>query len=112
LAAAWVRQTYGARVDERAIDFFEKLFGQYEGDLTAKVEDIFETLFLALSDQLRELLLKVSVYRLPIDLGMAQAMRSETTIEELEMLAGKGLLLQQADCFASVGGSVYSIAGE
>jgi tetratricopeptide (TPR) repeat protein len=86
-------------VDHRAIDFFEKLFGQYAGDLTAKVEDIFETLFLALSNQLRELLLKVSVYRLPIDLSMAQAMRPETTIADLEMLAGKGLLLQQADCF-------------
>jgi tetratricopeptide (TPR) repeat protein len=99
LAAAWVRQTYGARVDERAIDFFEKLFGQYKGDLTAKVEDIFETLFLALSDQLQELLLKISVYRLPVDLGMAQAMRSEVKIGDLEMLSGKGLLLKQDDRF-------------
>jgi tetratricopeptide (TPR) repeat protein len=99
LAAAWVKQTYGGRVDDRAIDFFSKLFVQYGGDLTAKVEDVFGVLFEALPDRLQELLLKVSVYRLPIDLAMAEGMGDAVTIADLESLAERGLLLRQDDLF-------------
>jgi tetratricopeptide (TPR) repeat protein len=100
LAAAWVKQTYGGRVDDRAIDFFSKLFVQYGGDLTAKVEDVFGVLFKALPDRLQELLLKVSVYRLPIDFVMAQVMDADLSIADLELLTGKGLLLQQGELFS------------
>ncbi|MGI0492141.1 tetratricopeptide repeat protein [Alkalinema pantanalense CENA528] len=95
LAAAWTTETYGARVDERAIDFFGKLFANYQGDPEASVSAIFDVIFEALPIELQELLLQVSVYRLPIDLEMAQAMRSEATAAELEVLESQGLLLRQ-----------------
>ncbi|WP_199307040.1 tetratricopeptide repeat protein [Alkalinema sp. FACHB-956] len=99
LAAAWTTETYGARVDERAIDFFSKLFANYQGDPEASVSAIFDVIFEALPIELQALLLKVSVYRLPIDVEMAQAMRSEATEAELAELESQGLLLRQDERF-------------
>ncbi|OUC16099.1 MAG: hypothetical protein B0A82_03270 [Alkalinema sp. CACIAM 70d] len=99
LVAAWTTETYGARVDERAIDFFGKLFANYQGDPEASVSAIFDVIFEALPIELQDLLLKVSVYRLPIDLEMAQAMRSEVTEAELVELESQGLLLRQDERF-------------
>ena len=93
LAASWTIETYDARVDDRAIDFFDKLFTNYTGDPKAGVAAIFSVIFEALPLALQELLCRVSVYRLPIDGAMAEAM--EGTIEDLGILAGQGLLLLQ-----------------
>jgi tetratricopeptide (TPR) repeat protein len=90
LAAAWVRQTEGAKVDTGAIDFFRRLFGQYQADPTAKVEDVFETLFDAVPEGLQDLLLRVSVYRLPFNLEMAQAMQDSLPTLQREIEAQYG----------------------
>ena len=93
LAASWTKETYESRVDDRAIDFFDKLFKNYTGDPKAGVSAIFSVIFEALPSALQELLCRVSVYRLPIEGAMAEAM--EGTIEDLGILAGQGLLLLQ-----------------
>jgi tetratricopeptide (TPR) repeat protein len=98
LAAAWTKENYGARVDDRAIDFFGKLFANYQGDPTAGVSAIFDVLFEALPIALQGRLVKLSVYRLPIALEMAQAMDG-TTIEDLELLVSRGLLFLQDERF-------------
>jgi tetratricopeptide (TPR) repeat protein len=95
LAASWTIATYGSRVDDRAIDFFGKLFANYKGDPKAGVEAIFGVIFEALPFALQELLCLLSVYRLPIDAVMAEAMGGTT--EDLGILAGQGLLLAQGD---------------
>ena len=61
LSAVWTRETYGARVDDRAIDFFGKLFVNYVGDPTAGVGVIFDVVFGALPIALQALLVKLSV---------------------------------------------------
>jgi len=99
LAASWTIETYDARVDDRAIDFFTKLFTNYTGDPKAGVEAIFEVIFRALPPALQNLLCGLSVYRLPIDVAMAQAMDETVTDEDLEQLAGQGLLLLQGTRF-------------
>ena len=99
LAASWTIETYDARVDDRAIDFFTKLFTNYTGDPKAGVEAIFEVIFRALPPALQNLLCGLSVYRLPIDVAMAQAMDETATDEDLEQLAGQGLLLLQGTRF-------------
>ena len=99
LVAAWTKETYGARVDDRAIDFFGKLFKNYVGDPTAGVGVIFDVLFKELPIALQAGLVKLSVYRLPIGLEMARSMEDEVTVEDLELLAARGLLLGQEDCF-------------
>ena len=99
LAASWTIETYDARVDDRAIDFFTKLFTNYTGDPKAGVEAIFEVIFRALPPALQNLLCGLSVYRLPIDVAMAQAMDETATGEDLEQLAGQGLLLLQGTRF-------------
>jgi tetratricopeptide (TPR) repeat protein len=93
LAASWTIETYDARVDDRAIDFFTKLFKNYTGDPKAGVSAIFSVIFEALSPALQELLCRISVYLLPIEGAMAEAM--EGTSEDLGILAGQGLLLLQ-----------------
>jgi tetratricopeptide (TPR) repeat protein len=93
LAASWTIETYESRVDDRAVDFFTKLFANYTGDPKAGVSAIFGVIFEALPSALQELLCRVSVYRLPIDGAMAEAM--EGTREDLGILAGQGLLLLQ-----------------
>jgi tetratricopeptide (TPR) repeat protein len=99
LAASWTRKTYDSQVDDRAIDFFTKLFANYKGDPKAGVSAIFDVIFEALPIALQELLCRLSVYRLPFDEVMAIAMVAEATIGELEELAGQGLLLAQGDRF-------------
>ena len=99
LAAAWAKETYGARVDDRAIDFFGKLFTNYAGDPTAEVSAIFDVVFEALPIVLQQTLAKLSVYRLPIGLEMAQAIETKTEFEDLELLVSRGLLLLQDDRF-------------
>lgn len=99
LAASWTRETYDARVDDRAIDFFGKLFSNYKGDPTAGVEAIFEVNFRALPSALQILLFGLSVYRLPIDLVMAQVIDASATGESLEVLSRQGLLLSQGTQF-------------
>ncbi len=85
LCARWTTQTYGARVDERAIDFFTKLFAHYQGDPEAGVEAIFAVIFAALPIALQDLLVKLSVYRLPFDEPMAQMMQTEMRSLEGEL---------------------------
>ncbi len=97
LAATWTKQTYGGRLDGQAIDFFGKLFAQYQGDPEAGVEAIFGEVFEALSAGWRDLLLRVAVYREPFGEAMAQAMRPETTAAELRILADRGLLIGEGD---------------
>ena len=99
LAASWTIETYDARVDDRAIDFFTKLFTNYAGDPKAGVEAIFEVIFRELPPALQNLLCGLSVYRLPIDVAMAQAIDETATDEDLEQLAGQGLLLLQGTRF-------------
>ena len=121
LAASWTIETYDARVDDRAIDFFTKLFTNYTGDPKAGVEAIFEVIFRALPPALQNLLCGLSVYRLPIDLAMAQAMQPhikslqeetlknfnidlqntflEATKTALQTLCDRGLLSSQDDRF-------------
>jgi tetratricopeptide (TPR) repeat protein len=99
LVASWTKETYDSRVDDRAIDFFTKLFANYNGDPKAGVSVIFDVVFDALPIGLQELLCRLSVYRLPFDKAMAIAMVAEATIGELEALAGQGLLLAQGDRF-------------
>ncbi len=99
LAAAWTKETYGARVDDPAIDFFGKLFANYRGDPTKGVEAIFGVIFEELPIGLRDLLCGVSVYRLAFGVAMAQAIAADATIEDLELLAERGLLLRQGDGF-------------
>ena len=59
-------------------------------------------LFEALPIGLQRTLVKLSVYRLPIALEMAQAMEAETEFEDLELLVSRGLLLLQDDDLRSV----------
>ncbi|PZO35465.1 MAG: hypothetical protein DCF17_18625 [Shackletoniella antarctica] len=103
LAAAWVRQTTGTTVNEQAIDFFRHLFEPYRGDAAslaeAKVELIFEQVFEALSATWQDLLLRVSVYRLPFDLAMAQAMEETVTAEDLQGLVARALLVAEEERF-------------
>ncbi len=123
LAAAWAKETYGARVDDRAIDFFGKLFKNYVGDPTTGVGVIFDVVFDGLPERLQKLLLKASVYRLPWNIEMAQAMLEtemetnlqslsqgtlnfniretfrRTTAISLQELVSRGLLLGQDDRF-------------
>jgi tetratricopeptide (TPR) repeat protein len=97
LAASWTKETYGARVDDRAIDFFGKLFANYRGDPTKGVAAIFGVIFEELPIGLQNLLCGVSVYRLPFEEAMAQAIGPEATIEDLDLLCDRGLLLQQGE---------------
>ncbi len=99
LAAAWTKETYGARVDDPAIDFFGKLFANYRGDPTKGVEAIFGVIFEELPIGLQDLLCGVSVYRLPFGEAMAQAIEPSATIGNLELLGEQGLLLAQGDGF-------------
>jgi tetratricopeptide (TPR) repeat protein len=99
LAATWTRETYGARVDDRAIDFFSKLFANDQIDPKAGVEAIFGLIFGALPIGLQDLLCGVSVYRLPFGVAMAQAIGPSVTIEDLELLGDRGLLLRQGEGF-------------
>ena len=103
LAAAWVRQTAGAAVDAGAIAFFSHLFEQYREDADslaeAKVELIFEQVFEALPEGWQELLLRVSMYRLPFDLAMAQAMLEAVTVAELQTLVERALLVAEGERF-------------
>jgi tetratricopeptide (TPR) repeat protein len=99
LAAIWTRETYGARVDDRAIDFFGKLFANYRGDPTKGVAVIFGVIFEELPIGLQDLLCGVSVYRLPFGEAMAQAIGPSATIEDLKLLGDRGLLLQQGEEF-------------
>ena len=94
LAAAWTKETYGSRVDDRAIDFFGKLFSHYKSDPRAGVSAIFGMVFSALPIALQGLVVKLSVYRLPIALEMAQAMDG--------VLVGRGVLVGQDDDLRSV----------
>jgi hypothetical protein len=99
LAATWVNQTYGGRLDGAAIDFFGKLFGQYRGDPRAGVESIFEVIFAALPEGWQALLLGVSVYRLPFDRGMAEAIVPGASEAVLRGLVVRGLLIGEGDRF-------------
>jgi tetratricopeptide (TPR) repeat protein len=99
LAATWTRETYGARVDDRAIDFFGKLFANYRGDPTEGVAAIFGVIFEELPIGLQDLLCGVSVYRLPFGEAMAQAIAASATIGDLELLGDRGLLLRQGEAF-------------
>jgi tetratricopeptide (TPR) repeat protein len=97
LAASWTKETYGARVDDRAIDFFGKLFEHYQDDPTTGVEAIFGVIFEELPIGLQDLLCGVSVYRLPFGEAMAQAIGPEASIEDLDLLCDRGLLLRQGE---------------
>ncbi len=97
LAASWTKETYGGQVDDGAIDFFGKLFANYEGDPKAGVGAIFGVIFEALPITLRELLCGLSVYRLPFGVAMAQAIDGATTIADLVLLGDRGLLLGQGE---------------
>ncbi|MBD2108529.1 tetratricopeptide repeat protein [Nodosilinea sp. FACHB-13] len=103
LAAAWVRQTPGAKVDDSAVTFFSQLFEPYRRDATslaeAKVELIFEQVFEALPEPWKDMLLRVSVYRLPFDLAMAQAMEETVTLEDLQGLVAQALLVKEDQRF-------------
>jgi tetratricopeptide (TPR) repeat protein len=103
LAATWVRQTSGAAVDDQAIGFFSQLFDQYRGNAgslaEARVEAIFEEVFETLPEAWKELLLRVSVYRLPFDMEMAQAMVETVTAEDLQTLVDRALLVAEEDQF-------------
>jgi tetratricopeptide (TPR) repeat protein len=99
LAATWTKETYEARVDDRAIDFFGKLFANYQGDPTEGVAAIFGVIFEALPIGLQDLLCGLSVYRLPFGEAMAQAIEPSATIEDLELLGDRGLLLRQGEGF-------------
>ena len=76
LAASWLRQEASGEINPAGLDFFRRLFQQYQGNAETKVEEIFGTLFEELPEQLRSLLLGVVVYRDAFGLEMAQAMRS------------------------------------
>ncbi len=102
LAATWTRETYGARVDDPAIDFFGKLFANYRGDPTAGVEAVFGVIFEALPIGWRDLLCGVSVYRLAFGAAMAQAIAADATIDDLKLLADRGLLLAQGEGFTQI----------
>ena len=99
LVAAWTKETYGSRVDDRAIDFFGKLFANYKSDPRAGVSVIFDVVFDGLPIALQGLLVKLSVYRLPIALEMTQAIDGETTGEDLALLVARGVLLAQDERF-------------
>jgi len=103
LAATWVRQIPEAAVDEQAIAFFSQLFNQYRGNTAslaeARVEAIFQEVFETLPEAWKELLLRVSVYRLPFDLEMAQAMVETVTAGDLQTLVDRALLVAEEDRF-------------
>jgi tetratricopeptide (TPR) repeat protein len=94
LAASWTKETYDSRVDDRAIDFFTKLFTNYTGNPKAGVTAIFGVIFEALPLALQELLCRVSVYRLPIDGAMAQAMQPHIKALQEETLKNFKIDLQ------------------
>ena len=81
-------------MDDRAIDFFGKLFANYKSDPRAGVSVIFDVVFDGLPIALQGLLVKLSVYRLPIALEMAQAMDG--------VLVARGVLVGQDDDLRSV----------
>ena len=97
LAAGWVKQVYGARVDGAALDFFARLFADYRGNPEAQVEEIFATLFSALPEAWQTLLQGVSVYRDAFDLGAAQAMVATVTAADLQGLGERAFLQAQAE---------------
>ncbi len=99
LAAAWTKETYGGRVDDSAIDFFGKLFANYQDDPKAGVAAIFGVIFDELPIGWRDLLCGVSVYRLAFGAAMAQAIAADATIDDLKLLADRGLLLRQGEAF-------------
>ena len=103
LAAVWVWQTVGAAVDDQAITFFCRLFERYRGDVAslaeARVESIFAEVFESLPGRWQQLLLRVSVYRLPFDLQMAQAMEESLTAEDLEGLVKQVMLVAEGERF-------------
>ncbi len=97
LSATWLEETSERQLNEGDLIFFERLFQNDLGDSEAQVGKIFERLLKALPERLRELLLEVSVYRMPFNLMQAQAMRPEVTEAGLETLETQGFLLSQAD---------------
>ena len=103
IAAAWVKQTQGATVDGQAIAFFSGLFEQYRGNpaslAEAKVEPVFKRVFKELPESWQLLLLRVSVYRLPFSLAMAQAMGEAIAEADLQGLVDRALLVAEGDRF-------------
>jgi tetratricopeptide (TPR) repeat protein len=97
LAAGWVKQVYGARVDGAALDFFARLFAHYQGNPEAQVEEIFATLFRALPESWQTLLQGVSVYRDVFDLTAAQAMLPAVTAADLHSLVERAFLQPQGE---------------
>ncbi len=94
LAASWTKETYESQVDDRAIDFFTKLFANYKGDPRDGVAAIFDVIFGALPPALQTLLCGLSVYRLPIDIAMAQAMQPHIKVLQEETLKNFNIDLQ------------------
>ena len=86
LAASWLRQEAEGQLSEAALEFFERLFHNYQGNPEAKVNEIFATLFAELPERLQFLLLGVSVYRDRFGLEMAQAILLDALIADLQTL--------------------------
>ncbi len=95
LSASWLKETAQSRLNEDDLIFFERLFQRELRNPEAQVGEIFELLLNELPAQLRALLLAVSVYRMPFDLGQAQAMQPEVMAAGLESLEAQGFLLGQ-----------------
>ena len=100
LAANWLKQTHNPTVDDTALDFFQRLFYQYEGKPEAQVGKIFTILFEALPERWQTLLLGVSVYRDPFTLAAAQAMLPDASEADLDRLTERAFLQSQTNCWS------------
>ena len=97
MAVSWLRQKSQGEINAAGLAFFGRLFRHYQGDLEAKVEEIFAALFAALPERLQSLLLGVVVYRDAFGLEGAQAMVTDATIEDLHALTDRAFLLEQSE---------------
>ena len=95
LSATWLAETKENALNADGLDFFEKLFTDNSDSLEPRVEGILKRLLGELSTTLRAALLETSVYQIPFDLGMAQAMQAEITEAELDGIEAQGFLLGQ-----------------
>nr|MCU0553083.1 hypothetical protein [Leptolyngbya sp. Prado105] len=94
LAANWLKLQSNGEVNASELMFFERLFQNCQGNLAAKVEEVFTELFNQLSERLRSLLLGIAVYRQPFGIEMAQAIQPDAVIADLQWLI-EWLFLQE-----------------
>ena len=95
LAASWTREHYEGKVGNQAIAFFSELLKNNKIESDLGLVAIPEAIIINLPINLQNLLYRMSVYRLPINLKMAQAMDETVSIEEIESLEYQGLLFSQ-----------------